>query len=317
MDNDPYKIQITSGLMSEFFPSIKGIRYILGDALHFVNHITSYMDVICVDLYTDEGYPYFLFQQNFWSLVQSTLQVNGKVIVNLFGLPEHLHPFSGKSPQLLVLRSMFAAGFKHIYSLPYRRNYTIIAYKDEREAPKPYYPKYELNEIDRLIFQLLSVRLSLADNINIISEPLEPVLGSRRELNLEMENRWPNFIQVLNTALVKCGFEKIQKHQLKELIMDPTRAIPITEWLITHKLPEASFIPNFVGALAFSNDLVHWYPRWLIDNGYYLFNYDKRWFVNVALWQFLSILANPLSHFGYLLPEAKTIVEIINKKHQF
>ncbi len=133
------------------------------------------------------------------------------------------------------------------------------------------------------------------------------ITKSKRDLNTEMELRWPFLLQRVKSALIQCGHSG---DNLNTLAHDPFRGPAVTEKLLEQGLPEASFLPVLVGTLAFSRPQgLEWYPRWIISRGIRLLENDPIWFVNVALWQLLSIMANPFAHFDTFAAEVREFID--------
>ena len=82
IDSDSNIINACSAIMNSFFPSLNQIHYIHGDASNFTHYINDSFDLICIDVYTEEGYPRFIFNDEFWDNLSSSLTKDGSVIIN-------------------------------------------------------------------------------------------------------------------------------------------------------------------------------------------------------------------------------------------
>jgi spermidine synthase len=160
--------------MAEYFPSLEQIHYLLGDASDFPAYTSLPFDAICVDLYTESGYPNFVFDHLFWHKVRSGLEPEGVAIVNAFGLPAHLHPLIGETPQVQVIRAM-QAEFRTVYALPYRRNMTLVGTSNTKPWPRKLNAVVDLRGVDSIIADLLPIRWALAQPVRVRDLPTAPI----------------------------------------------------------------------------------------------------------------------------------------------
>lgn len=296
LDYDLHTIKTCSSIFEDFFPNIsKRINYIHGDAAHLENYIHSKYDTVIIDLYNDEGYPDIVFQPHFWNQVKKVLSPQGIVLFNCMGLPTHLYPLEGNTPQTRCLR-VLKNEFNHVYLAPYRRSLSIIA-SESPPSVRENSPNHHLKTLDKLILDLFQLRWKYAEKLDHSMQPSKytnNVLNDRSSIDNEMINRWPNLIDTINKALTITGYPKLQASEIIKLVYDPVRAKDVTKWLLIKGLPEADFIPNAVGTLAFSNPKgLEWYPYWLITEAEKLIQLNKKWFINTALWQSFALLTNP------------------------
>ncbi|MFS0593219.1 hypothetical protein AB1L05_16680 [Cytobacillus horneckiae] len=311
IDSDLNILNACSAIMNSYFPLLKNIKYIHGDATNFENYTLEKFDLICIDIYTEKGYPDFIFNDNFWSKVSESLTKDGKVIVNSWGLPYHLNPLFGNSPQKGIA-NMLIKNYKSVYSLPYRRNITFICSNSLIEA-KRINSMYELNVIDKLHLDLFLYRFTHSEKINFSSENEDvSILKNRDDIDNEMGIRWPSLISNINKHLEGNDLEKIDNKSLKELVYDEDRATKVIISQLKNNDIEASFFPISIGALAFSeSNKIDWFSRWLAENSKLLYEINPQWLINHALWQVLSIAANPFCDFNNIEEEIKQIIKDI------
>lgn len=299
VENNPRILRACQALFEEYLPGYPG-ELIEGDAVAYVAGSHGPYDAICVDIYTDEGYPGFLFDPTFWGDIDGCLRSNGVVVVNAFGLPEHLSPLRGPTPQHALVAAL-GQRWGDVRSLPCRRNMTLVAGR-EMSVQRSRAPSAALRGTDELIAHLWPARWSCADPVAAeprAAEPQPPIIASHQGLKDEMLARWPALVEALSRASHACGFGPLERSGLAALLRDGARAGAMTERLLADGAPEASFVPAAVAATTF-NDRgaagLAWYPRWVADRADELHARSRRWFVNVALWQALAMVANPFSH---------------------
>ncbi|WP_340027396.1 hypothetical protein MHB71_20055 [Paenibacillus sp. FSL H7-0940] len=314
IDNDPNIIKSCSSLFQDVFPDIHNrVHYIQGDASGFSEIIEGKFDAICIDTYTNDGYPDFIFGDTFWNQVKETLSPGGISIVNAMGLPTHLYPLQGDTPQARVLHQM-RTQMNYVYSMPYRRSLTFICSNEEPQA-KEVELQYELKKFDELIINMFPMRWNMARRVNIGMTPSKytnHVSGLQEDIDKEMNARWPDFIKILNRGLVACGYTKIEAKDLKALLFDSVRSSILTEWLLNNDyIEEAAFIPNFVGTLSYTEDAQHmrWFHKWILNHGERLNRLHKEWFINTALWQVMASITNPFAHNEHLFNEADELIK--------
>ncbi len=315
VDYDASIIKSCSSLFADVFPEISNaINYVHGDASCFDELIQGKFDAICIDTYTDEGYPDFLFSDDFWEKVKHRLTSNGVAIINSMGLPTHLHPLQGDTPQARLVNQL-KVHMNHVYSLPYRRSLTLVCSNDTPQL-RSIKPQYPLKKFDELIFNLFPLRWTLATKSNMDMKPSKYtnyVSGIRTDIDQEMNARWSTFIQLLSKGLVACGFEKIQATDLKSVLYDQVRGSLLTEWLLRNgHVAEAAFIPNFMGTLAYTEDSPHmrWYYKWILNSELKFRSLHEEWYINTALWQGLASITNVFAHNEYLFDE---VIEKVNQ----
>lgn len=94
------------------------------------------------------------------------------------------------------------------------------------------------------------------------------------------------------------------------MVYDPVRSADITEFLLLQDKPEASFVPVMVGTYAFINPSgLEWYPHWIMHRGQKLIKVNKKWFINIALWQLLALITNPFTHFSFMIVEIDQFIK--------
>ncbi|WP_078393460.1 hypothetical protein [Shouchella patagoniensis] len=143
-------------------------------------------------------------------------------------------------------------------------------------------------------------------------------IATRLDIDNEMYNRWPSFINLLNQGLKDCGIKQVASgEEVKKLFYDPVKGEIITNWFLYKDLTEASFLPDNIGALAFSNSTgVDWFFDWLVMNSDQFIRRNKYWFVNIAFTQLFSFVTNPFAKSSHLEPKILNLADIILKSYR-
>jgi len=295
VDNNRRTLSIAQLLHEEYFPTLPPVKYLCGDAKIVIQSYVDYFDVICVDLYTEEGYPSFTMSHQFWSHVSNALREGGTAIINAFGLPNHLNPLEGESVQKEFIR-IVQQEFGQLRGLPHRRNITLFASKTSQIQLAPTNVPKALQGLDELFFLTMQKRWMYSDLIPEITEVPSSIKLTKEHLNLEMSLRWPKFVDKINCASQMCGMMNITKENLRELFQRPIHAIKIQEQLLQENSRVADFIPICVGMFGFGSPFnLKWYADWLYNESLYLYQNYPKWFVNVALVQLIAYEALPFA----------------------
>ncbi|NUK32091.1 hypothetical protein HT574_19130 [Parageobacillus sp. VR-IP] len=315
VDNDLHNLSICENIFKKYFPQINNLHFILNDAKDICNYLQKEkFDVVAVDLYTAEGYPDFTLKSTFWKDIKSLLRIDGMLIVNSFGLPFHLHPLEGESPQKKVVADILKH-FNFVSYLPHRRNLTVIA-TDIDFNPSFTTPNVKLSNQDLSLYNMLHIRWKYRykiKNRNGIDSNYTSN-GSKESLNNEMERRWDNLLSVLN-KYNESNFN-ITSENLSQLLFEKNHiGQNITMELAKRNKAEASFIPIALGSLTFKYpNHFNWYFEWILDKYEEMFYYDSAWTVNTVFWQAFSMIINPFSSgYGkYLTPLVESLNKLVN-----
>ncbi|MEJ8545582.1 hypothetical protein [Brevibacillus borstelensis] len=299
VDLNPHVLNACKSIIKDYFPEVsRKIKYVHGDGARVNEYFSTPFDVVCIDLYTDEGYPSFVLENEFWSMVTEILTPEGVVLFNSWGLPQHLRPFEGRTVHV-QLAQIIQNYFKSVHLLPYRRNITFIANKQRVLNIHKRKSSYTLNDIDRIIVELIPHRLNYAKNLEELHFFRDGMLATgMKEIDAEMLRRWPRLVNKINSVLLDIGYPKIESSELRQLIYDAERSRAVTERLIEINAPESTFVPTAMGAFAFEEPRgLEWYIKWILEDNAKLIKLNKEWFVNQALWQLLAMVANPYAHY--------------------
>ncbi|EEM92339.1 spermidine synthase [Bacillus thuringiensis] len=297
-----------------YFPYLNSrVTYIHDDAFKYINNYKGdRYDAICIDLYSKEGYPLQIIEDEFWEGLKKILTDEGTILFNSWGLPQQLHPFEGNTIQRSIA-TLFLSHFTYTGYLPHRRNITFVGSKIFKPKLNKDIDYTGIKEVDRLILDYYPYRL---DNIITLDTTIlnkkeheSDYINTMKQFDTEMFKRWPRLVSKCNEVMLSLDLPKIDN--LSTIVKNPHLAKALTKAFLKNREIESMTVPILVGASAFknSNDL-DWYLEWLTTNREELLTNHKEWFINTAFWQVLSIATNPFSEYGYW---AKKIKEVINE----
>ncbi|MCU7668529.1 spermidine synthase [Bacillus thuringiensis] len=293
VDINPNIIRACKGIYEYLFPNIN-IEYINGDDRDIKTIVKGKFDLICVDIYTEDGCPEFMCGANFWLEIKSILNEKGIMITNTWGLPTHLNPLDGELHQNFILKNLFSI-FQSNYLLPFRRNITVISSEEKQlSIKKPNIPVVS-NE-DKIIITYLKYKLLSVKRITneYLKNEIENNNLKHSSVDKEMEVRHLHWIHSYSKLINELSKINVEKQNLSNLIKNELVAKKLTIKLLEQNSYSIDIVPNFMGSLAFENDNeIAWYLDWIIHDYKKLFELNKYWFVNVALCQFFSIISNP------------------------
>nr|WP_256558394.1 hypothetical protein [Halobacillus sp. A1] len=301
VDINPNSMRATALIMENYFPGISNkVNYVQSDALQYLKEYNGQpYDVICLDLYTREGYPLFILHDEFWIYLKNILTEDGTVIFNSWGLPQQLSPLKGNTVQKSIAKFM-GDHFSYLSALPNRRNITFIAHLQQVPVIRQIVNTEDFNAIDRLIVEFFPQRIKYAKKIKSENfKTLEnDVILTMDEFNDEMYKRWPHLVEKCNEALVDLGYTQIR--DIMELLDDPIKAKKMTKLLLERNAIESATIPVLVGAYSFHKpEGLDWYLYWMLEEAEELMDTHKEWVINTALWQLLEVAANPYANYDY------------------
>lgn len=288
-------VQACRAIFSRHFPGIR-FEALAADAARFSELGIGAVDAVCVDLYDESGYPAFVFAQEFWLQLRPALSPGAVVLINAWGLPEHLHWSAGPSAQSRLTR-VISSVFPEIAYLPYRRNITIVAAVTKpgiaARGPAP----GELTAVDEAILRLLPARARRSAPLPEVGSGSDQAAGTRAEIDAEMRRRWPGLVECLTQSVAGSTRASQRPTVLRELLSRPDLAKSVTRELLAQGRPEADFVPVALAAEVFATGQVpSWYLDWVCEDFDEVHAHDPRWAVNVFLWQALAMLANPFGH---------------------
>lgn len=268
-------------------------------------------DSICIDLYTINGYPEFLFEINYLTKIKSLLTNKGILILNAFGLPDHLRPLQGNNPQVYIMNALYEV-FNNVSYIINRRNMTLVSALGNNPLCCLGESKVDLNVNDLLAYKMINLRWQLRMRMSTpldINNNLKPDILTKEFLNKEMSFRWRHLIEVLSQYLIVEN-DMFTKQNLKEYILyRPEVFLDITLDLLKDNKPEASFLPITIGSLSFT--LKHdfsWFIKWFIANSNFILKYQPEWGVNIALTQIVSIIINDSGNYNNFITDIDKII---------
>lgn len=319
VDMNPKSLNACSLILEEFFPNItKQLNYVLDDADNFLRNYTGLsFDTVCIDLYTDTGYPSIVFNGEFWSNIKKILSENGTVLFNSWGLPQQLEPLKINTAQTAIANIMIN-NFPYLSYLPHRRNITFIANFTENIEIKNNICVDNLIGLDRVLMKFLPLRVKYVERLsgeNIDYSNKKTDILTLEEFDQVMNKQWLLLIQNCNKALEDKGCKKIKS--MIELLENPEIAKLMTIQLLESRAPESATLPVLLGAYAFDNpEGLDWYFQWLLEECDILFGLNPEWFINTAFWQLLSISVNPFANYSNWSNCIENVIDKINEHEQ-
>lgn len=308
VDSDAEMVGTCRSFYSRYFPDVR-FQTKVQRALPFLLENRGRFDAVCVDIYDTSGYPPCLFQDVFWEIVQESLTDGAPtVLVNAWGLPEHLGPLDGFSTQK-ALASLLRRHWPLVYAFPYRRNTTFVAARtpriaavrelsSQRMSDSPLF-KLSASLIDRAILFQTQIRAEMQELFPVpdaFPDPIDSPPTGRDDINAEMANRWPDFAMRLCNACAHLGLHMEPHTVAARLLRDPSIGGHVLAHLVATKSRLAEFLP--IAAAAISIDRLDssaaWVGRWICDNFDDLRKTNPVWLHRTALPQALALAANPL-----------------------
>ncbi|QSB17009.1 hypothetical protein JQS43_12500 [Natronosporangium hydrolyticum] len=292
VDRDPATVGLCRALYQVYFPSIR-FRMQVADAAQLMRDSVECFDLICVDLYDGASHPALVFDAGFWEDVRSRVADTGVVLVNCWGLPEHLRPFAGASPQR-ALGEVLRTVWEEVRYLPARRNTTFVLTStnvslciDEVTA----WPG--LSAADRAVLATAACRLRHARTVPQGDAGGIAPARTQAAIDAEMARRWPAMLEVVGDAAAAAGLPPAVASG-RQVVLDPEIAVPVLRTLLDREAAEAAFIPTVAASLTFESDFrAGWFGEWIADTHLDLAEHSPRWFYSTGLPQAMSMLANP------------------------
>lgn len=294
VDLDPDMATVTSALFRQHFPGAD-FRTVVADASSVLDGTERY-DLVVVDVFAGESYPDFVLAEPFWRRVRDALTPGGTALLNAWGLPEHLHPFTPPSPQH-SLAELLAPLWPHASYLSCRRNMTVVLRDTPVTASVPV-PDVRLSGVDEAVLALQRLRLAHAAEFRVPADAPagdldRPVPLTPEQLDAEMARRWPEMLVEVRTHADAAGVDAslvgTREFYRREV------AVPTTLELARCGHPAAALLPNVAAALTFGQDTsLGWYGDWIADEAESLAAAYPDWLTRTAMPQALAMAANPL-----------------------
>lgn len=293
VDLDPDMVAVTRALFRQHFPGTD-FRTVVADASTVLDGSERY-DLVVIDVYAGESYPDFVLAEPFWRRVRDALTPGGTALLNAWGLPEHLHPFTPPSPQHTLAR-LLTPLWPYASYLSCRRNMTVVL-RDAPVAPATA-PDVRMSGTDEAVLALQRLRLARAADFRVpVDAPAGdadfPVPRTPEQLDAEMARRWPQMLTEVRAHAEAAGVDASLVGTRE--FYRPEVAVPTTLELARCGHPAAALLPNVAAALTFSQDTSFgWYGDWIADEAESLAAAYPDWLTRTALPQALAMAANPL-----------------------
>ncbi|MFI7128044.1 spermidine synthase [Nonomuraea sp. NPDC050153] len=293
VDADEQMHKMAGLIYARHFPEL-AVEMHMGDAWQYVRSNEGAFDAVCVDLYGAGGHADFVFDIDFWRDISKATTPGGVVLVNAWGLPSHLRPLSGDSPQHEIA-TLLRRIWEDVRYIPNRRNLTFIAGFQGECRSVPELPG-DLSGIDKAIACLLPLRFRYASPVEEMSDySLHAARHTSLALDEEMIGRWPNLLKVLARTCEAEGFDP-DLAMSGGLLGSESAADRVTLRLLDEGRAEADYIPVMAAAQAFRGlGEGDWFGPWVINARKTVGARHPAWYVNVALWQALAMAAFPLA----------------------
>ncbi|MEU9091587.1 hypothetical protein [Streptomyces sp. NPDC048428] len=302
VDLDPDMVTVTRALFQQHFPQAE-FRTEVADAATFLDGGRRY-DLLLIDVYAGESYPSFVLDAAFWRCVRGAVTAGGTVLLNAWGLPSHLDPFSPPSPQH-TLAALLAPLWPQARYLPCRRNMTVVL-RDTWPDPETGFPPLaadldeRLTPADAAILRMQRLRLHRAEPFRVpaggLADPADSVdvPTTPDQLDAEMARRWPAMLDAVRAHADAAGVDA-SVVGTRAFYDRPDIAVPATLELARRGHPAAALLPNVAASLTFAGDTsLGWYGEWMADEAEKLAAELPDWLVRIALPQALAMAANPL-----------------------
>ncbi|PEW80272.1 hypothetical protein CN424_08635 [Bacillus cereus] len=312
VDLDENNIAITNAIHNKYFPFIsRNIKFFDINAENIYDFFEGYQfDCICIDLYTNIGYPEFVFTINYLKKIKSLLSDNGLVILNAFGLPDHLHPLQGNNPQIYIL-GLLNQVFNNISYISNRRNMTMVSSMDDTPISLGK-PDVKLNSHDLLAYNMLNLRWKSRFKIDKPINPgyLKPDILTKTFLNEEMFLRWDTLLNVLNKYMIDKQ-EPLTIQNLRDCVLNKREIfLQLTIDLLRDKRIEASFLPIYLGSLSYNIKYdFSWFIEWFITNKSFIMKNHLEWGVHFGLTQIVSIIINQYGKYDDFINDINSIIQ--------
>lgn len=295
VDFDEQALADCKQIYKQNFPQLK-FSTVTFEAKDYLKSRPATFDVIVVDLYTRDSYAPVVFCDEFHHLLRDRLNPGGHIVFNAYGIPIHLSPFKGKSPQAF-LASKLATTWGCVRHLPYRRNATLIVGAKELPGITSVTDTSKLKLPDRIALRLIKVRLKTMPAVKVENNCPDEYLTSHSSIDEEMRRRWGIIGPKIN-PIIPSGFKIEVPSDFLKLIRDASLCSRILTKLVNEDHELLPLIPILLAG-EFNNN-----------------NIDANWLINWSL-EFLAS-GNPIGRqrfLDYCLSQVFSIV--INGKNTY
>lgn len=290
VDSDESCIARCRRIYAENFPLIE-FRTVQAEALEYLSKSTEQFDVIVVDLYTHVQYAPVVFADNFQDLLSERLHQSGHIVCNAYGIPTHLRPFEGSSPQAFLARR-FHERWGSVFYLPYRRNVTLIVGHNLRPEIDMGVQFSGLRLGDRLALELIRFRLQSILEVELDDAEFSLDLTRHSEIDSEMRRRWLEIVPVLDSYLAPEFRVESPVDLIRLLERDALCANLLTKLAAEdHRL--LSVLPSLVAGEINNRDIdASWLLDWTLDFLSDMRSPGRQRFFDYCLAQVFSVAIN-------------------------
>ena len=272
------------------FPRL-AFRTIRAEALEYLRKTGEQFDVIVVDLYTRHRYAPVVFARNFLDLLAERLRPLGHIVCNAYGIPTHLRPFEGNSPQAFLARRL-ADKWGTIRYLPYRRNVTLIVGHNQLPSFNKDLDSGDLRLGDRLALELMQIRLRSMPTVTLSDTAFDLDLTKHAKIDEEMRRRWLEIVPIFD-SFVAPNFRIKSPVDLVKLIGNGELCADLLKRLAAEDHELLPVLPILVAGEFNNRDIdASWLIDWSIN---YLDDFQspgRQRFIDFCLPQVFSVVIN-------------------------
>ena len=290
VDFDENSLAKCRKIYAENFPHL-AFRTVRAEALDYLGNIGEQYDVIVVDLYTRRQYAPAVFHPNFQDLLAERLRPLGHIVCNAYGIPTHLRPFEGNSPQAF-LAHRFADKWGTVRYLPYRRNATLIVGGNQLPNINQDLDLGGLRLGDRLALELMRIRLRSMPTVLLNDTAFDPGSTQHSKIDEEMRRRWLEIVPVFD-SFVSPNFRIKSPHDFVNLIGQPELCSNLLTKLAAEDHELLPVLPNLIAGEFNNRDIdASWLIDWSTDYFADFQSPGRQRFTDFCLPQVLSIVIN-------------------------
>ena len=251
-------VQQCRKIYDSFFPEIH-FETATSEAKEYLEKTEDVFDVIIVDIYLEAAYSHLVFDECFHSLLKKCVNRLGHIIFNAYGLPMHLRPFEGNSPQAYLAYSLHKS-WDELWYLPYRRNATIIiGPKPTSKATHP--ARQNIKAADELFLKIMSIRILSMQEVLERNPTRHKSSTEYLTIDLEMRKRWTETLPYISER-INSSVKLLQPGDLRKLLAMPDECRRLQQKLTDEKHPLSYFLPILVAGEINCSTVD---ARWLID----------------------------------------------------
>jgi hypothetical protein len=262
VDDDPQALSRCLAIYGEHFPSI-GFATFCDDAQTFLDKSRSQYSVIVVDLYTPEAASPLIFSERFHQSLKVLLEPGGVVVANCYGVPMHLAPFVGHSPQA-TFADAARRHWSYVAFIPHRRN-ALFVLGDDGVTIRADVSSANLRLGDCLFLRVMKARIRAMQKVPNSAGNFKQTHWTFPEIDQEMRRRWisilPRFSNYLN------GLPAMRQPQdLREVLKRPDSCRSTLDRLYEAGDELCLLLPILVaGEINVGNFDANWLPEWVIS----------------------------------------------------